>query len=82
VPVDVPVHEAAGGATGRTVRVPSPPPEVWVEAGERFELRRFEELERFGCGCIRHERVVYVPTGEQTAPEAWSAGATRRRRRR
>jgi hypothetical protein len=67
---EVPIHDPTGAATGRAVRVPSPPPEVWLEAGERLELRRYEQLERFGCGCIRHVRVAYVPAHRDTAPDA------------
>jgi hypothetical protein len=68
--IDIPVYDAAGASTGETVRVRWPPPDV-VQRGvtqpdtgagglEVLELRRTEELTRFGCGCIREEKLRYV----------------------
>ncbi|MEZ5101652.1 MAG: hypothetical protein R3C15_17995 [Thermoleophilia bacterium] len=60
--VDVPLLDARGLRTGRTVRVPSPPPAAWRgEDGEALELTPYLHLERFGCGCIREQRLGYAP---------------------
>lgn len=67
-PVEVPLLDARGLRTGRTVRVPSPPPAEWRdEGGEVLELRPYLHLERFGCGCIREERLGYAPRQGATA---------------
>jgi hypothetical protein len=59
--VDVPVVDADRRETGEVVQVLWPPPQHLVRPGEpALELDEVETLERFGCGCIRGRRRVYV----------------------
>lgn len=66
--VEIPICDDAGTPTGEVVRVPDPPPHVWsTPTIAVLELRSFERLTRFGCGCIREAKPAYVPVGSTPA---------------
>jgi hypothetical protein len=59
--VEIPICAGDGTPSGETVRVAEPPPDRWQPAPDLvLELRRFPELNRFGCGCILEDRLGYV----------------------
>jgi hypothetical protein len=59
--VEIPICDDGGTPTGEVVRVPDPPPPVWsTPTSSVLELRSFERLTRFGCGCIREAKPAYV----------------------
>jgi hypothetical protein len=65
--VEIPICDADGTPSGETVRVEGPPPDRWQLGPDSvLELRRFRELERFGCGCIWEDRLGYVPVTEHS----------------
>jgi hypothetical protein len=80
--VEIPIY-ADGRPTGRTVSVPDPPPERWLDGDEPLELHRVEVLTRFGCGCIRELVPAYVAAASSSeasrieSPSSTSASSAR-----